>query len=141
MESCFFLGYESTQNSTVSGRNLTKRSTETSSPCCFCSIVIKRGSHLAYSFLMSEFLVDMRCTVLPEMPTMSASSRTFSLTISWAFFTTSGGVTSFGRPPRCSSRPSLNSATQYFIVVNVGADFPTVKCSSALKLVRLRPLK
>ena len=37
-------------------------------------------------------------------------------------------VTLFGRPLRCLSwqfgRPRLNSATQYFIVVNEGADSP-----------------
>ena len=141
MESCFILDYESTQNSTVARRKLTKRSNETSSRCCFCSIVSKRGSHLSYSFLTSEFLVDMRCTALLEMPTMSASSRTFSRTISWVFFTISGGVTSFDRPPRCSFRSRLNSANQYFIVANEGADSPRIKSSSALKLVRLRPSK
>jgi uncharacterized membrane protein len=91
----------------------------------------------------------MRCVAFFEMPIMSATSRNFnrrlSNTIFWIYFTISGVVTSFGRPLRCSSwqlvRPRLNSATQYFIVVNEGADSPRVESSSALILVGRRPFK
>ena len=31
---------------------------------CFCSIVNKRSTHLAHSFFMSKFSVNMRCTAL-----------------------------------------------------------------------------
>ena len=129
--------------------NIAKHSVETSSRCCFCSIVSKHGTHLAYSFLMSNFSVNIRCTGLFEIPTMSASPRTFSRqsshTILWIFFTICVMVTSFGRPLRCSSwqlvRPRLNSATQYFIVLNEEADYPRVESSSTLILVRLRLFK
>ena len=130
-------------------RNIAKHPIETPSRRCFCSIVNKRGTHLAYSFFMPKFSVNMRCTPLFEMPNMSAISRTFSgrssNTLLWIFFTIPGVVTSFGRPLRCSFwqllRPCLNSATQYFIVVNEGADPPKVESSSALILVGLRPFK
>ena len=53
---------------------------------CFCSIVRKRGTHLEHSFP-----IIIRFTALFEMPTMSASSHTFSRrssnTILWIFFT------------------------------------------------------
>ena len=115
--------------------NFAKDSIETASRRCFCSIERKRGTHLAQSFLMIKFVVGMRCTALFEMPTMSGSSRTFSRRSSnmilWIFFTISVVVTSFCRPFRCSSwqlvRPQLNSATQYFIVINEGADSPRVE--------------
>ena len=50
-------------------------------------------------------------------------------------------ITSFGRSLRCLFwkllRPRLNSATQYFIVVNEEADSPGVESTSALILVGL----
>ncbi|GFU24159.1 uncharacterized protein TNCV_2007451 [Trichonephila clavipes] len=66
------------------------------------------------------------------MPTMSASSRTFSQGSSSIvlriFFTLSGVVTSFDQLLRCSSwqlvRPRLNSATQCFTAVKEGTDSP-----------------
>ena len=87
--------------------NIAKHSIETSSRRCFCSIVSKRGTHLVHSFLMFKFSVNMRCIALFEMPTISASPRTFSRrssnTILWIFFTFSVVVTSFSQPLRCSS--------------------------------------
>ena len=125
-----------------------RQTLKTSSRRC-CSIVGKRGTHLAHSFLKSKFSVNMRCTALFEMPTMSASLRTFSWrssnTILWIFFTISVVVTSFGRPLWCPSwqlvRLRLNSAIQYFIVVNEGVDSHRVESNSALILVGLRPFK
>ena len=80
-----------------------------------------------------------------EPPIISASSRSFSRrssnTILWIFLTVSGVDTSIGRPQRCSSwqlvRLCLNSDTKYITVVNEGTDFPRVKSSLALILVRL----
>ena len=114
---------------------------------CFCFVMNKHVTHIAHSFLMSKFSVNMRCTEHFEMPTMSSSSRTFSRWLSnsilWIFFTISVVVTSFSRPLRCSSwqlvQSRFNSATQYFIVANEGADFPRVASSLALILVGLRP--
>ena len=91
----------------------------------------------------------MRCAALLEMPTMSASSRTFnrwlSNTILWNFFTFSVIVSSIGRPLRCLPcqlvRPRLKSTTQYFIVVNEGVDFPRVEPISAMILIGLRSFK
>ena len=113
----------------------------------FCSSVSKHGTHLAHSFLMSKFSVDIRRTALFEMPTMSATSHSFSPrssnTILWIFFTIPVVATSFGWPLRCSfwqlvrTRPS--SATQYFIAVNKGTDSPRVNSSSVLISVGLRP--
>ena len=113
---------------------IVSHSIETSSRRSFFFFVSKRGTHFAHSFLMSKFSVNMRCTAHFQMPTMSASSCTFSRrssnTILWIFFTISVVVTSFGRSLRCLVwqfvRSRLNSATQYFIVVNEGADSPRV---------------
>ena len=99
--------------------------------------------HFARSFLMPKFSANMWYTALFAMPTMSASSRTFSWRSSniilWIFFTVPVVVTSFGQPLRSSFpqlvRPRLNFATQYFIVVNKGVDSPRVESSSALQLV------
>ena len=122
---------------------IAKHSIETSSRRCFCFIVSKRDTYLAHSFLMRRFSVNMRCIALFEMPTMSASSRTFSQrssnTILWIFLTISVVVTSFGRPQRCSSwqfvQLRLDSDAQtlllwmkktpskYWIVPEVIADF------------------
>ena len=106
--------------------NFAKHWVWTSSRRCFCSIESNRGTHLAHSFLMFAFLINMRCIAQFEMRTMFASSRNFSrrsfTTILWIFFTISVVVTSFGQPLRCSSwqlvRPRSKSATQYFIFVN-----------------------
>ena len=144
MDPSFIHGYEATQiisfivvkHRRIFDWNISRRS--------FCSIVCKCGTHLAHSFLMSKFSVNMRYTALFEMPTMSASSCTFSPrlsnTILLIFSTISVVVTSFGRALWFSSwqlvRPRLNFATQYFIVVNEGADAPKVESSSALILDR-----
>ena len=112
--------------------NITKYSIETSSRRCFCTTLSKYDIHLVHRFLMYKFSVNMRCTVLFEMPTMSASSRTFSRrssnTILRIFFTISVVVTSLGWSLGCSSwqlvRIRLNFASQYFIVINEGIDFP-----------------
>ena len=104
---------------------------------------------LAHGFLIPKFSVNMRCTVLFEMPTMFASWRTFSRrlsnTILWIFFIITVVVTSFDRPLRYSSkqlvRPRLNSDVKYFIVVNDEADFPRVESSLDLILVELRSFK
>ena len=56
---------------------IVKHSIETSSRRCIESIVSKRGTHFAHSFLMSKFSVNMQCTAFLEMPTLSDSSRTF----------------------------------------------------------------
>jgi len=61
------------KNSALLLRNIAKHSIETSSRRCFCSIVSKRGTHLAHSCLISKFSANMRCTALFEMFTMSAS--------------------------------------------------------------------
>ena len=70
-------------------RNIAKHPIETPSRRCFCSIVNKRGTHLAYNFFMPKFSVNMRCTPLFEMPNMSAISGTFSWwssnTLLWIF--------------------------------------------------------
>ena len=89
--------------------NIAKHSIETSLRRCFCSIVSKRGTHLAYSSLMFEFSVNIQCKALFKIRTISVSSRTFS-----------------GQSSNTSSwqlvRPHLNSDTQYFIVVYKGAE-------------------
>ena len=91
-----------------------KHSIETSSRRCFCSIVSKRGTHLAHSFLMSKFSVNMWRTALFVMPTMSTRSRSFSRrssnTILWTFFTISVLVTSFVQPLRCSQTKEPTSS-------------------------------
>ena len=95
-------GYGSTQNSVLLWRNIAKHSIEVSLIRCFCTIVNKRGNHLEHSFLMSKFSINMRCTALFEMLTVSASWRIFSRwsfnRILWIFFTISGVVTSFDPP-------------------------------------------
>ena len=68
MDPCFIHGYKSTQKVGFIAVNIAKHSIETSSRRCFCSIVSKRGTHLAHSYFMSKFLINMRCTTLFEMP-------------------------------------------------------------------------
>ena len=79
--------------------NIAKYLIKTFSRHCLCSLVRKHGDYLVHSFLMSKFPFNMRCTALFDMPTMSASSHTFSRrsssTILWIFFT------SLGQPLRC----------------------------------------
>ena len=124
--------------------NIAKHSIETSLRRCFCSIVSKRGIYFEHSFFMSKFSVNMQCTALFEMPIISASSRTFirrsSNNILWIFITILVAVTSFGRPLRCSSWqlvwPRLNSATQYFIVLNEETDSPRIESNSAVIFVQ-----
>ena len=97
--------------------NISKHSIETSSRHCFCSIVSKRGIHLAHTFLMSKFSGNMRFTALFEINIMSARSHTFSRqpfnNILWIFFVIFVVVTSFSQSLRCSSwqlvRPRSNS--------------------------------
>ena len=133
----------------IDAKNIAKHSIERSSRRCFCYIVSKGDTHLAHSFLISKLSENMQCPAPFEMPTMSASSHTFSRrssnSILWIFFTISVVVTLFGRPLRCLYwqlvRPRLNSSTQYFIVMNEGTDIPRVESSSALIVVRLRPFK
>ena len=104
--------------------NIGKHSIETSLRRSFCSIIGKRGTDLAHSFLMSKFSFIMRCKALFVSHII-------------LFF-------GFSSPP-CSSwqllRPRLNSATQYFIIVNEGADSPRVESSSILIVVGLRTFK
>ena len=75
------------KNSSLLRLNIIKHLMETSPRRRFYSTVCKRGTHLSNNFLMSKFSVNMRCTALFEMHTMSASSRTFtgasSKTILW----------------------------------------------------------
>ena len=119
--------------------NIAQHWIETSSRRCFCFIMSERSTHLVHFFLMSKSLVNMRCTALFEMLTMSASSRAFSQrssnTILRMFPTISVVVTLFSRQLRCSSwqliRLRLNSATRYFTAVNERGDSPRVESSSA----------
>lgn len=98
-----------------------RHSIETNSKRCFISIVKKSEILLIQNFLMSKYSVNMRRTALFEMPTISASSRSFSRRSSniilWIFCIIYSVVTSFGRPLRCSSwqtaRPRLNCTTGY----------------------------
>lgn len=71
--------------------------------------------------------------------------RQSSNTILSSFFSISGMAISFSRPLRCLYwllvRSRLNSTTQYFNVVNEGADSPRVESDPTLMLVRLTPFK
>ena len=93
--------YESTQKLDLLQRKIVKYSIETSSRCCFCSIM---STNLLTFFSCLKFSVSMQCAVLFEISTMSASSCTFTWRspniILWTFFTISGVVTSFGQPLR-----------------------------------------
>ena len=83
-----------------SRRHIVKHSIETSSWNCFYPIVSKHGTHLTHSFIMSKFLVNMRCTTLFEiLPCLLACwlSRLINI-ILCILFTISGVITSFGRP-------------------------------------------
>ena len=53
--------------------NIAKHSIEISLRHCFYSIVSKRDTHLAHSFLMSKFSINMRCKALSEKLAMFAS--------------------------------------------------------------------
>ena len=70
---CFIHGYESTQKiGFIAVKH--HQTLDWNIPWrCFCSIVSKCGTHLVHSFLMFKFSVNMRCTALFEMPTISAS--------------------------------------------------------------------
>ena len=59
--------------------NIAKRSIETSSRCCFCSIVRKRITHLADCFLLSEISGNMRCTAFLSFCGFSSPFLTWSL--------------------------------------------------------------
>ena len=75
INTCFIHGYETTQKlGFIAVKHLYCNILTT----LLCSIVNKRGSQLAHSILMSKFSVNMQCKTLFEMPTMSASWRTFS---------------------------------------------------------------
>ena len=87
---------------------------------------------LWYFWAIPTKISDLALTSMyPNFPSLFDWTNT----ILWIFITMSVLVTLFGRPLRCSSwqlvRPRLNSATQYFIVVNEGADSPWVESSSA----------
>ena len=150
IDPCFIHGYESTENIgfiTVKHRQTLDWNIPTTLFLFHCELT--RHPSCAQLSHVYKFSVNMRCTALFVMPTMSASWRTFSLrsynTILWIFFTISVVVTSFGRSLRCSSwqlvLPRLNSSTQYFIIVNEEADSSRVEFSSTLLLVELRPSK
>lgn len=74
-----------------------KNSIETTSRHCFCLTVNKRGTLFAHSFLTYKFSENMQCIAFFEMPSMSASSHTFSRrscsTAWWNFITLSGVIT------------------------------------------------
>lgn len=126
-----------------------KHSIETSSQCCFCYIVSKHGTHVIHSFVTSKFSINMQCTILLDMSTMSVSSGTFSRRLSniilWVFLTISILVISFGRPLWCSFWqvvwPHLNFIIQYFIVVKEGPDSLRVESNLTLIMVGRRPFK
>ena len=88
-------------------------------------------------------VIARRATMLagdPSRGAISPASIVASLVIS--IFVV---VTTFSQPLRCLSwqlvRPCLNCATQYFIVVNKGADSRRVEFSLSLILVVLGPFK
>jgi len=91
----------------------------------FWSVVIKRGTHLAQSFFISNSSCKIYPTCSFEMPIVSAISSSFIRRSSNAVLCTCSmisGVALFGRPSRAScSRlvgPRLNSAAHSLIVEN-----------------------
>ena len=109
----------------------------------------KRGTQRADSFLMPKRWFNMWQTRSFDMFITSAISlnliRRSSSTIWWTLAMFWSVVAVFGRHERSSPpkllRPRLNSAAQYFTVVNDGAESPYTESNSSLICVGVLPFK